>query len=185
MNRLTYIKAACIAITFIFAIVEVSINVLPYAEALTPRSFDAPVAIDEEAFPDAGFREYVKENIDEDEDGYLTPQECDSVKTIGYSEEGSWTVEDVGLKNKGITDITGVDLFTNLEAINLSYNSLERINLSWNKNLKQVDLRGNKEVSNENFSMFLPRTDGVVYVILSTDANIQGWTTNGEFVRAD
>lgn len=185
MNRLAYIKVSCIAAVMLFALVEIFINVIPYAEALGPRSFDSPVKIDENTFPDVAFREYVSENIDEDEDGYLTPQECDAVKTIGASEEGTWAVTEDGLKGKGVSDITGVDLFVNLESINLSYNSLSVVDMTRNKKLKQLDLRGNFYEAGEKFQMHLPETEGVVYVIVSTNTDVDGESLSGEVVLAD
>jgi Leucine-rich repeat (LRR) protein len=83
------------------------------------------IAIDATNFPDPIFREYVSENFDTNNSGYLSTQEAAAVTSI-----------EVLLMS--ITDLTGIEYFTNLEYLNCMGNLLTELNVSQNTAL--VDL---------------------------------------------
>ena len=68
------------------------------------------VAINAENFPDEVFRNYILENIDADEDGILD-SEIQSITSLDLSE-------------KGISDLTGIEYFTNLQELYCYKNNL-------------------------------------------------------------
>ena len=63
-------------------------------------------AVHQANFPDANFRNYVSETIDKNNDGYLT---CDEIQDAKY----------IDVSNKDISDLTGIEYFTELEKLNL------------------------------------------------------------------
>ena len=71
----------------------------------------ADVPIDETNFPNANFREFVK-HYDTNNDGILQQAELNVVTSM-----------DCGFQ--GITDITGVEHFVNLETLYCYYNGME------------------------------------------------------------
>lgn len=178
MKRLTLIKVACCLACFMFVVLEACINVLPSVEALTPRSFDAPVQITETTFPDVNFRTYIKSHIDSNGDGYLTPKECDIVTKIGTFDEETFEVQDAGLRRKGISDITGIENFPYLESLVISQNSLDTVNLSHNTQLTQLDLRENSKTPGALFSLNIGNSSSEVTVLVSQGSSVTGGTEN-------
>ena len=112
------------------------------------------IAINEDNFPDPNFRKYVKTTttINKDGNDILSQEELNAVKEIN-------------VENKGITNLKGVELFTelkrlycnqnqlktldlskniNLETLNCMANNLTTLNLSENKNLTTLDCMANK-----------------------------------------
>ena len=63
-----------------------------------------PVAINETNFPDAVFREYVKDNFDTDGNGELSVSEMENVRRVDVAE-------------MEVADLTGIENFTNLEEL--------------------------------------------------------------------
>lgn len=86
---------------------------------------DDDIAIDEEYFPDAVFREYVRENFDADGDGKLSADECLGVNTIDVSQ-------------KDIKSLKGIEYFTNLTYLKCSNNKLTQLVVSKNKELDML-----------------------------------------------
>ena len=82
------------------------------------------VAIDATNFPDAIFREYVAKNFDKNNDGMLSDNEIEKATSISIG-------------NKGITDLTGVNYFTNLKTLDCTNN----------RNLKKLDIGNNTVLS--------------------------------------
>ena len=176
MNRTVAVKIVCIAAVLIFAYFELQAFVFPEADALNARSFDSPVKIDDSTFPDSAFREYVSENIDVNNDGYLTPQERDAVTEIANP----------GLSGKGVSDITGIEYFSYLETLDLSNNSLNDVNLSRNAKLTSLDLRGNSHSDAAEFSFSLADDlEGEITVYVSSDSSIEGKTSKVKIVKVD
>ena len=176
MNRTVAVKIVCIAAVLIFAYFVLQAFVLPKADALNARSFDSPVKIDDSTFPDSAFREYVSENIDANNDGYLTPQERDAVTEIANP----------GLSGKGVSDVTGIEYFSYLETLDLSNNSLNDVNLSRNTKLTSLDLRGNRHSDGAEFSFSLADDlEGEITVYVSSDSSIEGKTSKVKIVKAD
>ncbi len=93
---------------------------------------DVTLAINETNFPDTNFRNFVRgSNIDKDGDGYLSDEEQQAVKTIDVS--GCY-----------ISDLTGIQYFTNLEDLDCGYNQIESLNLQQNTKLKILNCSNNQ-----------------------------------------
>ena len=82
--------------------------------------------------PDANFKAYLLENFDKNNDGNITLSEAKAVKEINCS-------------NKEIKDLTGIQMFTNLESLDCSNNLLSDIEIQKNKKLNKLDCRGNNK----------------------------------------
>ena len=108
------------------------------------------VAINEENFPNSGFRNAVKNKFDLDGDNILRRSEIEAATTFSYTVTAAWTsiqgvqfltdLTSLSVKNHGLT---GVDLRRNiaLTALDLSKGaSLTAIDLSANTELKTVNL---------------------------------------------
>lgn len=74
------------------------------------------VAINEDNFPDEIFRAYVSENFD-DGDSILTQTEINAVSSISVS-------------SMGISDLSGVEFFTNINVLNCSGNNLTSLTVN-------------------------------------------------------
>ena len=93
------------------------------------------VKINETNFPSADFRQYVSDNIDKDDvKGELSSDEIKSVKQIVLS----------GLR---VTDLKGIEYFTELEDLNASSVRLNTVDLSQNTKLTSLNLGNNKLTS--------------------------------------
>lgn len=92
------------------------------------------IAIDEKNFPDEIFRNYVQENFDTDKDTRLSEEECLDVTTIDVTE-------------KGVSDLKGVELFTNLTRLSCSKNLLTSLDLSKNTKLNYLYCSNNQLTS--------------------------------------
>ncbi len=97
-----------------------------------------PVTIDAANFPDETFRNYVKDNFDKDNDSTLSEAECAAVTKIEVDE-------------LGITDLTGIEFFTNLKWLSCDKNNLSSLDISQNTALTYLDCSenplGNLDVS--------------------------------------
>lgn len=86
----------------------------------------AGIAIDETSFPDAAFREYISgSEFDKNGDGYLSDTEIADVKTINVA-------------NKSISDLKGVELFTELTTLRCESNRLTTLDVSSNTKLTKL-----------------------------------------------
>ncbi len=92
------------------------------------------VAINEANFPDAVFRQYVKDEIDTDGNGKLSQSEISNHREIYCSE-------------KGISSLKGIEIFYNLESLYCSGNKLTSLNVSKNTKLVYLYCAGNKLTS--------------------------------------
>ena len=91
-------------------------------------------------FPDSTFKSFVTSNFDTDGDGYLSASEIAAVTEINVS-------------NKNLTDLTGLEVFTELLKLSCYNNSLTSLDISgntkltWlkcsNNNLTELDLTNN------------------------------------------
>ncbi len=93
------------------------------------------VAINETNFPDANFREFVKQ--------YDTDSEGDPGYGILSQAERDAVTEMNDCWGENIGDLTGIEHFTKLEALDCSHNELASLNLSNNPNLEYLDCSGN------------------------------------------
>ena len=90
------------------------------------------IAVDAANFPDAGFRGFVGQFLDNDpRDGELSPEEIASVMQINCA-------------NGGIASLKGVELFTSLAELNCAGNDLTELDLSGCANLTTVGCSGNR-----------------------------------------
>lgn len=98
------------------------------ADAAVPEGY---IAINEKNFPDENFRDYVAEEWDKNHDKYFSPSEIASAKWISCD-------------NKEISNLKGIEFFTNIWLLECYYNNLTTIDLSHNKNLSYINCLGNK-----------------------------------------
>ena len=97
------------------------------------------VKINSTNFPDEGFRKYISENIDLNEDGVLSKAEIKKVKTICLSymsEEDGYTCK----------SLTGINVFTELQTLECAGNELTKLDVSKNTKLVELDC-GNNELT--------------------------------------
>ena len=95
------------------------------------------VKINSTNFPDAGFRKYISENIDLNEDGVLSKAEIKKVKTICLSymsEEDGYTCK----------SLTGINIFTELQTLKCAGNKLTKLDVRKNTKLVELDCDVNK-----------------------------------------
>ena len=93
--------------------------------------FKVGIAINETTFPDTIFRAYVKENFDTTADDILTSSELAQIK-------------DIDVTGKGISDLTGIQYFTQLTQLNCSDNELTTLDISQNTRLSRLTCSNNK-----------------------------------------
>ncbi len=97
------------------------------------------VAINETNFPDTNFRAYVSENLDQNQDGALSTAECAVVVEL-----------DAG--NRDISNLKGIEYFTELRILNCVGNRLEELDVSacsklealycYDNQLRKLDISG-------------------------------------------
>ena len=102
---------------------------------------DTKIAINEKNFPDTNFRKLIKGDIaydympdvcyDIDKDGYLSSDEIKKIDSI-------WCHE------IGIKDLTGIELFTELEELHAFSNEITKVDLSKNTKLKELYIEENE-----------------------------------------
>ena len=92
------------------------------------------VKINESYFPDAKFRQYIADNFDKDGDGVLSAEEITAVTEID-------------VHNKGISDLTGIEYFENLECLDCSLNKLTTLDLNNNTALIELNCYYNQLTS--------------------------------------
>ncbi len=85
------------------------------------------IPIDATNFPDPAFREYLSEEFDEDKDGKLNP---DSVTGIYAGPD--------------VKDLTGIELFQNLETLTCDDSDVTRLDVSKNKKLYELNVNYSK-----------------------------------------
>lgn len=89
------------------------------------------VALDEKAFPDAAFRTLLADTADVNGDGKLSTLELRHVSELNCS-------------NLGIADLTGIEHFTELAALNCENNKLTALDVSKNTHLSEIYCGGNQ-----------------------------------------
>lgn len=98
------------------------------ADAAVP---EGDIAINEENFPDKNFRDYVAEEWDKNHDNRFSPSEIANAKWISCD-------------NKEISNLKGIEFFTNIWLLECYYNNLTTIDLSHNKNLSYINCHHNQ-----------------------------------------
>ena len=98
------------------------------ADAAVPEGY---IAINEKNFPDENFRDYVAGEWDKNQDKYFSPSEIANAKWISCD-------------NKEISNLKGIEFFTNIWLLECYYNNLTTIDLSHNKNLSYINCHHNQ-----------------------------------------
>ncbi|MCQ2467836.1 MAG: DUF4214 domain-containing protein [Clostridia bacterium] len=134
---------------FLAAIVVVPIAVGFCSSLIANNVYADTIVVSDmmKAFPDANFRAYVLNNFDKNKDNKLSADEIAAVKSINVSNEGAKISDGAGVataqldgsKVVKIDNLIGIEYFTNLETLNVSYNkSLKKMNLSSNTKLTKI-----------------------------------------------
>lgn len=113
------------------------------SEVQTPASTEAPVSteapsssvkvgisVNETNFPDSVFRAYVLSGIDTDGDKVLTVDECKKVTQIN-------------VRARDISNLKGIEYFTELQTLNVSSNKLSKLDVSSNTKLTYINASNN------------------------------------------
>ena len=98
------------------------------ADAAVPEGY---IAINEKNFPDENFRDYVAGEWDKNQDKYFSPSEIANAKWISCD-------------NKEISNLKGIEFFTNIWLLECYYNNLTTIDLSNNKKLTYINCHHNQ-----------------------------------------
>ena len=98
------------------------------ADAAVP---EGDIAINEKNFPDKNFRDYVAGKWDKNHDNCFSPSEI---------AEATW----ISCDNKEISNLKGIEFFTNIWLLECYYNNLTTIDLSHNKNLSYINCHHNQ-----------------------------------------
>lgn len=98
------------------------------ADAAVPEGY---IAINEKNFPDENFRDYVAGEWDKNRDKYFSPSEIANAKGIICD-------------NKEISNLKGIEFFTEIWKLDCYYNNLTTIDLSHNKNLSYINCHHNQ-----------------------------------------
>ena len=98
------------------------------ADAAVPEGY---IAINEKNFPDENFRDYVAREWDKNQDKYFSPSEIANAKWISCD-------------NKEISNLKGIEFFTNICLLECYYNNLTTIDLSNNKKLSYINCHHNQ-----------------------------------------
>lgn len=113
---------------------------LPTCTKLDPQVPVVPeITVNSENFPDTAFRTYISNNIDTDNSGGLSESEISKTTYISISGTSS--------KPGTISDLTGIEYFTNLISLSCSYNNISSLDLSNNTALTELFCNGNKLTS--------------------------------------
>ena len=88
------------------------------------------------AFPDEGFRNYVLQNFDTNNDGKISKEEALVVKEINCSGESS--------SKRNIYSLEGIQYFPNLTKLECRYCKINSLDLSKNTSLTYLDCYGNQ-----------------------------------------
>ena len=99
--------------------------------AVTGTKAAGPVAINEVNFPDNNFRAYVSAAFDTDKNGILSDTEISKVTTIN-------------VRDRGIFDMTGIAVFTELRSLNCSKNNISSLSLASNTSLTYLNVSSNQ-----------------------------------------
>ena len=125
------------------------------------------IEINDTNFPDEKFRAYVgQESIDTNQDGFLNPQEIADVTEID-------------VYNKGISDLTGIGIFTALTKLNCDDNSLTSLDVSNNTALEILccyrnAIRGTDMTALVNSLPETPETENSRYLYVCRDETPAG-----------
>lgn len=121
-----------ILISVIGLTINLYINRAPVNATATAKSGEELLKIDETTFPDSVFREYIFKNIDLDHDEQLSQDEMDAVLIINI------------IGDPELTNVKGIENFTQLQAITIENSGLTEIDLSKQTMLTNISLNKTK-----------------------------------------
>ena len=102
-----------------------------YSEGITVKTAPGK-KIDSTLIPDDVLRYYAKYEIDKDRNGYLTEDEISGVTTLYLGR----LIERYNIEDITFSDLKGIEVFYNLERLDISEDSLTEVDLSKNQKLK-------------------------------------------------
>ena len=108
---------------------------LPFGSGIVHAEWEEDVKIILDNFPDAKFREYINDNIDEDGSGSLSKAEREAVTEIKV---GRTDYNDTQYAN-----LVGLKYFPNLQTLICFDNDMDELNLSENPELIYLDCSKN------------------------------------------
>ena len=108
------------------------------------------IKINEVNFPEWGARNYMTKRVDTNNNGWLSSDELDAVKEFYISQ-------------MYMKDFRFLQLFRNLEKLDISYCDMETLDLSKNTKLKEVSLSNNFELKNLDVSTLTELTNLTVF----------------------
>ena len=100
---------------------------------LSAKAANGGVVIDETTFPDPIFRKYIMDNFDQN-DSFLSVEEMEDTFSID-------------VRNKGISDLSGIEYFTNLSKLDCYNNLLTTLDISKNTSLIDLNCDNNQLTS--------------------------------------
>ena len=131
MNLHKFIQRICAATVASALTLSLCTPVLAEGTAALPAAETGSIPIDSTHFPDDHFIAYVELRCDKDGDGTLSQAELDGVTEL-YVDHAK------------IKDLTGIELFPNLEKLDCKYNNLTRLDVSKNTNLTVLYCESNQ-----------------------------------------
>ena len=143
-------------LTAVFAM-AVGITSVPAAAS----SAEYKVKLDQDHFPDAGFRKYISSNFDKDKDGSLDSKEISNIDVIYLT--GSEVKDVRGIEYLSSlthlfiykSEISNVDVTRNpgLEKLTVRSNKIKSLDLSKNKKLTELDVYGSESLASLDISL--------------------------------
>lgn len=100
------------------------------------------IAFSLEEIKDDAFRSYLRENVDADDDGAISQDEADALRSIGGVDDAG-NVTDAGLSGCGVESLDGIEYFGNLTTLICDSNALTALDLSENSKLTYLSCNDN------------------------------------------
>ena len=131
MNLHKFIQRICAATVASALTLSLCTPVLAEGTAALPAAETGSIPIDSTHFPDDHFIAYVELRCDKDGDGTLSQAELNGVTELI-------------IDHAYIKDLTGIELFPNLDKLDCKYNNLTRLDVSKNTKLTKLYCESNQ-----------------------------------------
>ena len=131
-----------------------AVTSLPLPAFAADAAAGEEIAISAERFPDEQFRNYISEQLDSDGDNMLSATECSEVVDLNVSQQG-------------IADLTGIDVFSKLQQLDCSGNTLSALDISGAAQLLQLNCSANPDLS----ALKLPEKNGAFSFLVMLDCS--------------
>ena len=131
MNLHKFIQRICAAAVAAALTLSLCTPVLAEGTAALPAAETGSIPINSTHFPDDNFIAYVELGCDKDHDGTLSQDELNRVTEL-YVDHAN------------IKDLTGIELFPNLDKLDCKYNNLTRLDVSKNTKLTKLYCESNQ-----------------------------------------